>query len=200
MADEDTDAPTLLDHLMRHRARGGDVAHVMTLVGVVGLLLIAPSALSLLTQPWHLDAASPTALSAGGECSGASGASYTIDIDGRTHTCRGGLSKCPSREPVAVAYDPLDPAACRVAAHVDRLSPYERVLVALAALFAFTCIAGGTYLLSERRHRAEIADGAATASPIRRRLRRLSVAALILLPLTSLTAFAFIAALIAATR
>jgi hypothetical protein len=76
------------------------------------------------------------------------GGSYWIEVDGRRHSCTGSDSWCPSRTPVMVVYDRVDPARCRAAANVGKPSRWEiSALLAFSALVAF-----GISLLLIREH------------------------------------------------
>ena len=179
---------------MRRRARGGTVAQVLLVVGVGGLALLGSGLVAVATAPWELDAGSPTAMSGGATCGPAAGARYAITVEGRRYSCGGADSKC-GEEPVAIAYDPAEPARCRVAANVDRLSLYERAIVVMAAMFLAFGTAGGAYTLAERaRLRALLGDGPSTAGA---GALRVSAAALALAGPAALASFAAVLALLA---
>lgn len=179
--DDPLDEPaTALDTVMRRSGRGGGpAAAVMIVIGLGGLLLGFRGVVSVAGQPWELDATSPVVESSGSECGPFTGAAYAIEIDGRRHMCRGADTKCGREGPVAVAHDPADPSRCRVARNVDRLSDYELMMVLLDCAFALVGVAGASYLRSEALRRADVVDGAPTRLGRRRRLRRLSAAALV---------------------
>lgn len=172
--------PTALDTVMRSSGRGGcPAAVVLIVIGLGGLLIGFRSVASVAGQPWELDATSPVVESSGSECGPFTGAAHAIEIDGRRHMCLGSDTKCGGEGPVAVAYDPADPSRCRVARNVDRLSDYELMTVLLDCAFALAVVAGASYVRSEALRRADVVDGAPTRLGRRRRLRRLSAAALI---------------------
>ncbi|MEZ4384234.1 MAG: hypothetical protein R3A79_23070 [Nannocystaceae bacterium] len=173
-ADEGDGPQTWLDRLMRFQGRGGSVATILMVVGIVGLLFAAKGIAALAAQPWDLDASAPVAESLDSECGPFTGGAFIIDVDGARRRCGGSDSKCGSEGPVAVAYDPDAPARCRVASNVDRLSDYERRLLALDAVFLLALIAGASYRRSEALRMADLFDGASARLPRRRRLRTLA--------------------------
>lgn len=177
--EEESDEPNgLLDRVMRHEGRGGAVATILVVVGLVGMLIGGGGVASIVRQPWELDARAPVTTSVESECGPFTGAVYTIEVAGSRHACGGGDHKCGEGR-VEVAYAADDPSRCRVAANVDRLSRYEALIAGLFCMFALLLIAGAAYRRSESLRIADLADGAAMRQGQRARLRALSAAALL---------------------
>ncbi len=175
------DEPTTLDRFMLGEGRGGTRAQIMVMIGIAGAALLVWVAAGALSAPWHLDASSPTVMSSSADCSARLGAQYVIRVDGTSHGgCGGATNKCAEIEAIAIAYDPDDPAQCRVASAVNGLGRYEATVMMLAVGLSLAGVAGLSFLLSLRARRAALAgDATADVAPARvQRLQRVSWAAL----------------------
>lgn len=142
----------------------GSRAHVFALVGSLGFGMLVYLLLGIASAPWGLDANSPTTMSVESSdagCDWQSGAQYEIDVEGQHYKgCAGGVNKCAFGDPVEIAYDPSDPAQCRVAANVDGLSRYEISTSLIALTMSIIGFAGIAYLWSARVRVKAIANGA----------------------------------------
>ena len=142
--------PTSLDRFMNRRAPA------MAFVGLAGFALLTWVALASFSAPWELDTNSPTVMSSSAECDVRVGALYEIRVDGETYGgCGGATNKCAEIEAVAIAYDPDDPAQCRVASAVDGFWRYETTVMLLGFGMALAGVAALTFLASQRVPRSE---------------------------------------------
>jgi len=167
--------PTSLDRFMNRRAPA------MALVGLAGFALLAWVAIASFSAPWQLDPSSPTVMSSSAECNVRVGALYEIRVDGETYGgCGGATNKCAEVEAVAVAYDPEDPAQCRVASAVDGFGRYEATVMLLGFGMSLAGVAALAFLMSHRVRRDE-----AEGEPRFAMLQRVSWAALAAAVLTA---------------
>ncbi len=170
-----TEERTALDGFLSGRAP------TMLLVGLIGVALVLWVFGGLLSAPWQLNEDSPTVMSSSAECDPRRGAQYQIRVDGESYEgCGGATNKCAEVEAVAVAYDPDDPSACRVASAAGGLGRYESTFLLLGLGLSFAGAAGASFLVSQRVRRAGLrGDLCAEAAAARfQRWQRISWASL----------------------
>lgn len=96
-------------------------AQALAAIGlVVGTTLVGYEVRDIVTIPWELDDHSPTVMSSRVVCGTFSGAVHVIEVQGHSYECGGGDTKCGAAQHVPVAFDPRNPARCRLASNVAR--------------------------------------------------------------------------------
>lgn len=91
------------------------------------------------------------ATSTASRCGPIVGDSYEIRVGADRYWCSAGLSKCPQRHAIAIAYDPRAPARCRALSTLGKLGPHEAGALRGAACFLLLGLSFMTWTVSARQ-------------------------------------------------